>query len=226
MGQGTACVGKELYKSRVSLVWSSRMIVCLVGRSEREFLTISQSPKPPEYIFWYHNERMINYGSSREVTVHTEPGSKTHSRLTIRDAQLSDSGNYTCKTAHAEPASTLVYVSQGNFRPIHPTNLPEIKSLNSSNFKIFSGDQIAAIQKRKGATSGSGSSSSSGNSNTGSGSGGDSSSSDSSPDTAPAAALANSSNRDFLSTLHLIFCSVFSINVSLVTVPLLSILFI
>ncbi|ODM98050.1 Hemicentin-1 [Orchesella cincta] len=73
---------------------------------------IEKSPKPPEYIFWYHNDRMINYGSSREVKVHNEPGSKTQSRLTIRDAQISDSGNYTCKTAHAEPASTLVYVSQ------------------------------------------------------------------------------------------------------------------
>ncbi|OXA36805.1 Nephrin [Folsomia candida] len=86
---------------------------------------IEKSPKPPEYIFWYHNDRMINYGNSREVTVQTEPGSKTQSRLTIRNAQLSDTGNYSCTTPHAVPASTLVYVSQG--------------------------DQIAAIQKRKAA---------------------------------------------------------------------------
>ncbi|CAG7725671.1 unnamed protein product, partial [Allacma fusca] len=87
------------------------------------------SPKPPEFIFWYHNDRMINYGSSREVSVHTEPGSKTHSRLTIRDARITDSGNYTCKTAHAEPASIYVYVSQAS--------------------GLFSGDKIAAIQRRK-----------------------------------------------------------------------------
>jgi len=77
------------------------------------FSYIMQSPKPPEYIFWYHNERMINYGNSREVVVRTEPGARTHSRLTIRDARISDTGNYTCKTAHAEPASIFVYVSQG-----------------------------------------------------------------------------------------------------------------
>ncbi|ODM91012.1 Netrin receptor UNC5A [Orchesella cincta] len=70
------------------------------------------SPKPPEYIFWYHNERMINYGNSREVVVRTEPGARTHSRLTIRDARISDTGNYTCSCAHAEPASIFVYVSQ------------------------------------------------------------------------------------------------------------------
>lgn len=77
------------------------------------YLYCSQSPKPPEFIFWYHNERMINYGNSREVVVRTEPGARTHSRLTIKDARIADTGNYTCKTAHAEPASIFVYVSQG-----------------------------------------------------------------------------------------------------------------
>jgi len=77
-------------------------------------LYLLQSPKPPEYIFWYHNDRMINYLSSPELTVHTEPGAgKTHSRLIIRKAHLSHSGNYTCKAANADPASILVFVSQG-----------------------------------------------------------------------------------------------------------------
>lgn len=72
-----------------------------------------QSPKPPEYIFWYHNDRMINYGSTRDLSIQTETGSKTQSRLIIENAHVSDSGNYTCETANAEPASTLVYISQG-----------------------------------------------------------------------------------------------------------------
>lgn len=57
---------------------------------------------------------MINYGNTREVFVHTEPGSKTLSRLTVRDAKVSDTGNYSCKTPNADPASIFVYVSQGN----------------------------------------------------------------------------------------------------------------
>ncbi|ODM97418.1 Contactin-3 [Orchesella cincta] len=84
---------------------------------------VEKSPKPPEYIFWYHNERMINYGSTRDLSIQTETGSKTQSRLIIENAQVSDSGNYTCETANAEPASTLVYISQG--------------------------DKMAAIQRRK-----------------------------------------------------------------------------
>jgi len=43
-------------------------------------LNLIQSPKPPEYIFWYHNERMINYGSTRDLSIQTETGSKTQSR--------------------------------------------------------------------------------------------------------------------------------------------------
>lgn len=49
------------------------------------FYFSSQSPKPPSFVFWYHNERMINFGASQELSIHTEPGTgKTHSRLIIR----------------------------------------------------------------------------------------------------------------------------------------------
>ncbi|KAG8236122.1 hypothetical protein J437_LFUL000485 [Ladona fulva] len=75
---------------------------------------IEKSPSPPQYVFWYHNERMINYDTSRGgITVETEPGPKTHSRLTIRDASDADSGNYTCSASNTEPASIHVFVSEG-----------------------------------------------------------------------------------------------------------------
>jgi hypothetical protein len=66
---------------------------------------------------------MINYGNTREVFVHTEPGSKTLSRLTVRDARVTDTGNYTCKTANADPASIFVYVSQGKTKTVPPFNI-------------------------------------------------------------------------------------------------------
>ncbi|KAJ9580770.1 hypothetical protein L9F63_024050, partial [Diploptera punctata] len=83
-----------------------------------------RSPTPPQYVFWYHNDRMINYDTSRGgITVETEPGPKTQSRLTIRDAHDTDSGNYTCSASNTEPASIYVFVSEG--------------------------DKMAAIQRRK-----------------------------------------------------------------------------
>jgi hypothetical protein len=57
---------------------------------------------------------MINYDTSRGgITVETEPGLKTQSRLTIRDAHDTDSGNYTCSASNTEPASIYVFVSEG-----------------------------------------------------------------------------------------------------------------
>ncbi|XP_021939716.1 uncharacterized protein LOC110839609 isoform X1 [Zootermopsis nevadensis] len=76
---------------------------------------IENSPSPPQYVFWYHNERMINYDTSRGgVTVSTEPGPKTHSRLIINRATHGDSGNYTCRASNTEADTIYVYVSKGD----------------------------------------------------------------------------------------------------------------
>ncbi|GAB6018937.1 hypothetical protein CHUAL_000585 [Chamberlinius hualienensis] len=75
---------------------------------------ISQSPDPPMYVFWYHDSRMINYDTSRGgITVNTIKGDTSVSTLTISDAQKSDSGNYTCNPANAEPTSVTVHVLNG-----------------------------------------------------------------------------------------------------------------
>lgn len=76
-----------------------------------------QSPVPPQYVFWYHNSRMINYDAARGVTVVTEPGPKTQSTLAIRAAAHAHSGNYTCCAANTEPAHIYVYVSEGSQYP-------------------------------------------------------------------------------------------------------------
>lgn len=79
------------------------------------YLSIFQSPTPPQYVFWYHNDRMINYDATRGgITVETEPGARTQSRLTVRGATLKDSGNYTCSASNTEPASIHVFVSEGS----------------------------------------------------------------------------------------------------------------
>ena len=63
------------------------------------------------YVFWYHNERMINYDSERGISVTTTPGRKTHSQLFIQRADVTDSGNYTCAPSSSLPASIQVFVS-------------------------------------------------------------------------------------------------------------------
>lgn len=73
-----------------------------------------QSPTPPQYVFWYHNNDMINYDTSRGgIDVQTQTGPRTQSRLTIRNTNDGDSGNYTCSASNTEPASIYVFVSEG-----------------------------------------------------------------------------------------------------------------
>ncbi|CAD6244226.1 GSCOCG00013304001-RA-CDS [Cotesia congregata] len=75
---------------------------------------IEKSPTPPQYVFWYHNNRMINYDTARgSVSVQTEPG-PTQSRLTIQQAVETDSGNYTCRASNTKPASIFVFVTEGD----------------------------------------------------------------------------------------------------------------
>ncbi|GJQ76680.1 hypothetical protein Trydic_g15536 [Trypoxylus dichotomus] len=74
---------------------------------------IDKSPTPPQYVFWYHNNHMINYDTARGgITVETVPGLRTQSRLIIRDTNDADSGNYTCSASNTEPASIYVFVSE------------------------------------------------------------------------------------------------------------------
>ncbi|ODN06640.1 Myotilin, partial [Orchesella cincta] len=87
-------------------------LVCIIENSPRQ---------TAQYLYWYHNNQMVNYGSG--ISVHTEPGIHTHSRLTIPLAGpqhaeninnlLVSIGNYTCKAANTQPATVQVYVSDG-----------------------------------------------------------------------------------------------------------------
>ncbi|KAF6198289.1 hypothetical protein GE061_008037 [Apolygus lucorum] len=98
-----------------------------------------QSPTPPQFVTWFHNDKMISYenaadsnsaASSRQAQIVTETGAgdKTHSRLLITDATSAHSGNYTCQASNTEPDSVYVFVSSV-------------------------GDNIAAIQRQDGSDS-------------------------------------------------------------------------
>lgn len=55
---------------------------------------------------------MINYDSDQGINVTTELSEKT-STLTITNAALRHSGNYSCVPSNAQSASTLVHILSG-----------------------------------------------------------------------------------------------------------------
>lgn len=75
---------------------------------------ISESAEAPAFVFWYHNEKMINYMPQKgDTTLQKTSADTTVSRLYIRRALVIDSGNYTCGPANAEPVSISVHVVAG-----------------------------------------------------------------------------------------------------------------
>ncbi|XP_022196437.2 zwei Ig domain protein zig-8 isoform X1 [Nilaparvata lugens] len=75
---------------------------------------VLHSLEPPAYIFWYHQDEVISYDSSRGgVSVITEKGDITTSYLLVQHAQLADSGKYSCSPSNADLASVRVHVLKG-----------------------------------------------------------------------------------------------------------------
>ncbi|CAL4102210.1 unnamed protein product, partial [Meganyctiphanes norvegica] len=63
--------------------------------------------EPPTYVFWYHQENMINYDSNRKVSVVNQGGEST---LQLKGVLEEDSGNYTCVPSNAKPSSVTLHV--------------------------------------------------------------------------------------------------------------------
>lgn len=114
---------------------------------------IMESPMAPDFVFWYHNGRVINYEiNNRGISIHTEKLPKTLSRLLISNAQPQDSGNYSCVPSNAEPADITVHVlngerpqalSHGPATPSHDDDdgeydVAEPHGFNSSNLDVKS----------------------------------------------------------------------------------------
>ncbi|XP_055939923.1 uncharacterized protein LOC129969387 isoform X1 [Argiope bruennichi] len=90
---------------------------------------VMESPVPPDYVFWYHNGKVINYDSPRGISVHTEKAQRTTSKLLISNAQPSDSGNYSCVPSNAEPAAIGLHVLNGE----HPAAMQHGKHTSSGS---------------------------------------------------------------------------------------------
>eukprot|EP00095_Tigriopus_kingsejongensis_P007855 maker-scaffold62_size438377-snap-gene-3.7 protein:Tk07855 transcript:maker-scaffold62_size438377-snap-gene-3.7-mRNA-1 annotation:"AGAP002135-PB" len=85
---------------------------------------IADSPEPPSYIFWRHNDAIISYDSPRGgVSVITEKGDVTASFLVVQHTKPSDSGTYSCSPSLGQTVAVNVHVLRGMFYCVHAISL-------------------------------------------------------------------------------------------------------
>ncbi|XP_063586292.1 zwei Ig domain protein zig-8-like [Penaeus indicus] len=74
----------------------------------------SVASQPPGLLYWYRDAEILNTGG--RVDIATELENETKSKLLIKGARVSDSGNYTCWPTKFLPASVMVHVIPVEFR--------------------------------------------------------------------------------------------------------------
>ena len=73
---------------------------------------LRQSSVTPDFVFWYQDERMINYEGAAGVKVISDAASST---LIIERAQSVHSGNYSCVPYNVNPSSVIVHILNGEY---------------------------------------------------------------------------------------------------------------
>ncbi|XP_039965281.1 uncharacterized protein LOC120777811 isoform X1 [Bactrocera tryoni] len=84
---------------------------------------IKFSPEPPTHIFWYHQDKVLSEETSGgRIKFKTIKSEETKSILLISDADLLDSGKYSCYPSNTEITSLRVHVLQGERPEAMQTN--------------------------------------------------------------------------------------------------------
>merc|ERR1719273_2567905 len=89
----------------------------------------------PDYIFWYHNDRMINFDRDRGVSVQEDDSGST---LTMTDVSVSDSGNYSCQPRDMRPAAVAVTILSERQAPDALQDKTTHTASDGNSLKIFS----------------------------------------------------------------------------------------
>ncbi|EFN73636.1 Limbic system-associated membrane protein, partial [Camponotus floridanus] len=85
---------------------------------------VKYAPEPPPTMTWSHNADVINFDSPRGgISLVTEKGPETTSRLMIQKAVPSDSGIYKCEPSNANPSSIKVHVVNGELKFMYIANI-------------------------------------------------------------------------------------------------------
>ncbi|KAK4885615.1 hypothetical protein RN001_001886 [Aquatica leii] len=98
----------QLVEAHADIIGGSEKIV-KSGSPLRLSCVLRRSTEPPEYIFWYHGDRMINYDLKGGAAVrHGRQGSE----LIIPRAEMKHAGNYSCVPSNARSVNVTVHVLQ------------------------------------------------------------------------------------------------------------------
>ncbi|XP_053612389.1 zwei Ig domain protein zig-8-like [Plodia interpunctella] len=91
---------------------------------------VLHTPEPPTSITWKHGDQAINFDSARGgISLVTEKGMKSTSRLLVQRARGADAGPYTCEPNNAPKAVTRVHVLSGE----HPAAMQQGSARSKSD---------------------------------------------------------------------------------------------
>lgn len=80
------------------------------GVSLKLHCTVELATEPPLYIFWFHNDSMINYAPKRPLKVMKH---NFGSSLIINNVTWDDAGSYRCEPHKAKAANLTLHVVEG-----------------------------------------------------------------------------------------------------------------
>jgi len=110
------------------------------GSSLRLECQLMAATEKPLYVFWYRQDRMINYEEPGVDVKLTSNGSM----LTVNKTKLTHDGNYTCTPSNAKPASIMVHVIEGEKRGVtlRSIHLSLSRNVQRKNFEEADVNQI------------------------------------------------------------------------------------
>ncbi|XP_042877175.1 zwei Ig domain protein zig-8-like [Penaeus japonicus] len=78
---------------------------------------VVNAPTTSEFLLWYHEEKVANYDVEHVEVTMSHVNGTTVSTLTLEEAQVHNSGTYTCSPSNAREASVLVHVLRAGEHP-------------------------------------------------------------------------------------------------------------
>ena len=119
-------------KTLTSWLWVNKPSASILGSREKhvnlgDSVTMScelrDTVVAPQYVFWYHNNNMINFQPGVSVvtlvlgqdtdSLWVAPPNTTVARLTISQTRLEDAGNYTCAPENMVQDTVRLSISKG-----------------------------------------------------------------------------------------------------------------